>query len=46
MESSSTHVAAACVEETGFKAAGAINAISYLAWSLWLMALGVVLLLR
>jgi hypothetical protein len=33
-------------EETGFKAAGAINAISYLAWSLWLMALGVVLLLR
>ncbi len=33
-------------EETGFKAAGAINAISYLAWSVWLMALGVALLLR
>jgi len=32
-------------EETGFKAAGAINAISYILWSLWLIALGVVLLL-
>ena len=28
-------------EETGFKAAGAINAISYVLWSLWLVALGV-----
>jgi hypothetical protein len=27
-------------EETGFKAAGAINAISYLLWSAWLVALG------
>jgi hypothetical protein len=26
-------------EETGFKAAGLINAISYLLWSLWLIAL-------
>jgi hypothetical protein len=33
-------------EETGFKAAGAINAISYILWSLWLVALGVALLLR
>ena len=33
-------------EETGFKAAGAINAISYLLWSVWLIALGVSLLLR
>lgn len=34
-------------EETGFKPAGLINAISYLLWSLWVMALGVaVLLLR
>jgi hypothetical protein len=33
-------------EETGFKAAGAINAISYILWSVWLVALGAVLLLR
>ena len=33
-------------EETGFKSAGLINAISYLLWSLWLIALGVALLLR
>jgi hypothetical protein len=33
-------------EETGFKPAGAINAISYVLWSLWLIALGVALLLR
>jgi hypothetical protein len=32
-------------EETGFKAAGPINAISYLAWSFWLIAFGVALLL-
>jgi hypothetical protein len=32
-------------EETGFKAAGAINAISYILWSVWLVALGAVLLL-
>jgi hypothetical protein len=31
-------------EETGFKAAGAINAISYLVWSLWLIAFGIALL--
>jgi hypothetical protein len=33
-------------EETSFKAAGAVNAISYIAWSLWLIAVGVALLLR
>src|SRR5688572_9088896 len=33
-------------EETGFKAAGVINAISYLVWSIWLVALGAALLLR
>jgi hypothetical protein len=33
-------------EETGFKAAGAVNAISYLLWSLWLIAFGVALLLK
>lgn len=33
-------------EESGFKAAGAITAISYILWSLWLIVLGVVLLLN
>lgn len=33
-------------EETGFKAAGAINAISYILWSVWLIAFGIALLLR
>jgi hypothetical protein len=32
-------------EETGFKAAGLINAISYLLWSVWLIVFGVALLL-
>lgn len=32
-------------EESGFKAAGAITAISYILWSLWLIVLGVILLL-
>ena len=32
-------------EETGFKAAGAVNAISYILWSIWLIALGLALLL-
>lgn len=31
-------------EEAGFQAAGAITAISYLVWSLWLIAFGVALL--
>jgi hypothetical protein len=33
-------------EETGFKPAGAINAISYLLWSVWMIAFGVALLLK
>ena len=33
-------------EEGGFKAAGAINAISYILWSIWLIIVGVVLFLR
>jgi len=33
-------------EETGFKAAGAVNAISYLLWSLWLVSFGIALLLQ
>ena len=33
-------------EETGFKAAGVINAISYILWSVWLIAFGISLLLR
>ena len=33
-------------EETGFKAAGAINAISYLLWSILMIAFGVALLLQ
>src|SRR5215510_1802295 len=32
-------------EETGFKSASAINAISYLLWSVWLIAFGVAVLL-
>jgi hypothetical protein len=32
-------------EETGFKSAGAINAISYILWSLWLIGFGIGLLL-
>jgi len=32
-------------EESGFKSAGAINAISYILWSIWLIILGVVLLM-
>lgn len=33
-------------EEGGFRAAGAINAISYILWSIWLIGVGVVLLFR
>lgn len=33
-------------EETGFKPAGPINAISYILWSVWLIALGLALLLQ
>ena len=37
-------ILAGVLEETGFKAAGAINALSYIFWSVWLIALGIVLL--
>ena len=33
-------------EESGFKPAGAINAISYILWSIWLIVIGVNLLLN
>jgi hypothetical protein len=33
-------------EETGFKGAGAVNAISYLLWSLWLIIFGIALILQ
>ncbi len=33
-------------EEAGFKAAGAINAISYILWSIWLIVVGVAFLLH
>jgi hypothetical protein len=33
-------------EETGFKPAGLINAISYILWSVWLIGLGIALLLH
>jgi len=33
-------------EETGFKAASTINAISYLLWSVWLIAFGIALLFQ
>ena len=35
----------AVIEETSFKAAGAVNAISYILWSVWLIAFGIALLL-
>lgn len=34
------------LEPAGWSAAGAINAISYIVWSLWLIVMGVILLLR
>lgn len=39
-------VAAGLLEPAGWELAGAINAISYLAWAVWLVAVGVVLLVR
>ncbi len=39
-------VLAGVFEETGFKAAGVINAISYILWSIWLIAFGAAMLLR
>ncbi len=37
-------VLAGVFEETGFRAAGAVNAISYILWSLWLITLGIALM--
>ena len=39
-------VMAGVFEETGFRAAGVVNAISYILWSVWLIAFGAALLLR
>lgn len=39
-------VAAGLLEPAGWEPAGAINAISYLAWALWLVVVGAVLLVR
>jgi hypothetical protein len=39
-------VLAGVFEETGFKAAGMVNAISYILWSIWLIAFGIIVLLR
>lgn len=39
-------IASGLLEPAGWAPAGAINAISYLVWALWLMVVGVVLLVR
>ncbi len=39
-------IATGLLEPAGLPLAGAINALSYLAWALWLVAVGVVLLVR
>jgi hypothetical protein len=39
-------VAAGLLEPVGWELAGVINTISYLAWAVWLVSVGVVLLLR
>jgi len=39
-------VAAGLLEPAGWEVAGMINALSYLAWALWLIGVGVVLLIR
>ena len=39
-------VATGLLEPAGWELAGAINAVSYLAWALWLIVVGVVLLAR
>lgn len=39
-------VATGLLEPAGFEVAGAINALSYLAWALWLVVVGMVLLVR
>ena len=39
-------IAAGLAEPAGWELGGTINALSYLAWALWLMAVGVTLLVR
>jgi hypothetical protein len=39
-------IATGLLEPAGWELAGAINAISYLAWALWMIVVGVVLLVR
>ena len=39
-------IAAGLAEPAGWELGGTINALSYLAWALWLMAVGVTLLIR
>jgi hypothetical protein len=39
-------IATGLLEPAGWELAGAINAISYVAWALWLIVVGVVLLVR
>jgi Domain of unknown function (DUF4386) len=39
-------IAAGLAEPAGWELAGTINALSYLAWALWLIAIGVMLLMR
>ncbi len=39
-------IAAGLLEPAGWELGGTINAIAYLAWAVWLMALGVVILVR
>jgi len=39
-------VLAGVFEEAGFKAAGVVNAISYILWSVWLVAFGIALLVQ
>ena len=39
-------VATGLLEPAGWELAGTINAISYLAWAVWLIAVGVIVLVR
>jgi hypothetical protein len=39
-------VATGLLEPAGWELAGTINALSYLAWALWLIVVGVVVLVR
>ena len=41
---SAAGILAGLLEPAGWKPAGAINAISYIAWSLWLIVSGIILI--